>query len=390
MKSSEDKQTSRNACSSKKKPLHAAEKGTVTGMKRIRILALCAAFLFLCSGVHAENTGKTRVLVALGDSYTSGEGIEPFYGQDEPMSEKCGNPDWLAHRSEKSWPGMLTLPGVEGAMADHRGENFFFAAASAARTGNLFLLTDEEKEAGRSAEQEKKYDRDGIKGTALLAPQLSIFDELDEKGLKADYVVLTIGGNDLGFRSIIAMGALGLTESLSGETDIDKGLSYLEEQYEMKDIRGSLKRVYRDIAARAGAQATILVVGYPDPFIDETANFLISSSNAKIINEADYFFLIDLANLVDECRNEGMNICYVDVSNTFAGHGAYGEDPYINPLILTAREQDLNSRAIVSSASMHPNIKGAEAYARCVQNAIDQLEAGTDTYLFDDFTDDNN
>ena len=37
----------------------------------------------------------------------------------------------------------------------------------------------------------------------------------------------------------------------------------------------------------------------------------------------------------------------------------------------------------MSSASMHPNLKGAEAYARCVQDAIDRLEAGSGEYIFD-------
>lgn len=51
--------------------------------------------------------------------------------------------------------------------------------------------------------------------------------------------------------------------------------------------------------------------------------------------------------------------------------------------MLLAGKQDLNSMAVVSSASLHPNLKGAEAYARCVQDAIDQLEAGSERYIFD-------
>ncbi len=43
-------------------------------------------------------------MVSLGDSYSSGEGIEPFYGQNEPTADKVKNQDWLAHRSEKVGP----------------------------------------------------------------------------------------------------------------------------------------------------------------------------------------------------------------------------------------------------------------------------------------------
>ena len=166
-------------------------------MRKSFIFILCAFVILLCSCACAEKAGGSSVLVALGDSYTSGEGIEPFYGQNAPFSEKLKNPDWLAHRSEKSWPGMLRLPGVEGILADHPGENFFFAAASGAETKHLFLLTDEEKEAGQTAEFEKPYSREGISGVAVLPPQLSVFDELDEKvntifeGTQAEWNVLT-------------------------------------------------------------------------------------------------------------------------------------------------------------------------------------------------------
>ena len=361
-------------------------RGNTTLFIGLVCIALSVLFLVLFkngSGAKAEEAQRPRVLVALGDSYTAGEGIEPYYGQDAPMEEKCRNPDWLAHRSEKAWPGLLTLPGVDGVMADHRGVNYFFAAASGAKTQQLFLLTEEEKEAGMNAGLEKPYNRDGISGVAMLAPQLEIFDEVKGKGLEADYVVLTIGGNDLDFESVISMGMFGQTAFLPGETNVDKGVALLEQQYETAGVRELLKRAFRDIAACAGPQAVILAVGYPDPFIDETADTVFSKTAAKIINEANYFFTIELINLVDECRSEGMNICYVGVNDAFGGHGAYGADPYINPIKLLAGEQDLNSGAIVSSSSMHPNAKGAEAYAMCVQYAIDRLEAGTDIYIFD-------
>ena len=358
-------------------------------MKRICFFAFCVLALLICFHAFAEEAGGHKVLVALGDSYTAGEGIEPYYGQDAPMSEKCKDPDWLAHRSESGWPGMLTLPGVEGVLADHRGENFFIAAASGARTFHLFLLTDEEKEAGYTAEMEKKYNRDGISGVAMLAPQLSVFDELDEKGLKADYVVLTIGGNDVDFRSIITLSAFGQTTSLAGETNVDKGVTLLEQQYEAANVRKAIKRVFYDISARAGEQTTILAVGYPYPLVDEQAGAVFSSDSAKIMNEANFFFCTDLINLVDECRNEGMNICYVGVNDAFAGHGAYSDDPYVNPIMLMAGNQDLDSSVIVNSGSVHPNAKGAEAIARCVQYAIDRLEAGSERYIFDYFVKDD-
>ena len=59
----------------------------------------------------------------------------------------------------------------------------------------------------------------------------------------------------------------------------------------------------------------------------------------------------------------------------FAGHGAYSDDPYINPVYPGSLDQDLKTFMVASYYSMHPNEKGAEAYARCVQAMIDSLEA---------------
>ncbi|MBR5382294.1 MAG: hypothetical protein IK133_00590 [Clostridia bacterium] len=352
-------------------------------MKKTCILLLLAFIFLACSRACSEAEERGRVLVALGDSYIAGEGIEPYYGQDAPIAEKCKNPDWLAHRSESAWPGMLRLPGVEGVLAEHRNENYFLVAASGAKTDQLFLLTEAEINNGRTAELEKVYNRDGVSGTAMLEPQLAVFDKLDERGLKADYVVIMIGGNDVDFRGIITMSVFGQTKALPGETNIGKGLSFMEQQYETGNVRNAIKRALHDIASRAGEQACILVVGYPCPLIDDTADGVFSKDSAMILNEATFFYCIELINLVDECRSEGMNICYVGVNNVFEGHGAYSEDPYIHPIMLLAGKQDLDSKAIVNSGSLHPNLKGAEAYARCVQDAIDQLEAGSERYIFD-------
>lgn len=81
-------------------------------------MVACLSVFSFSSRVDAEeteNSGK-NIIVSLGDSYSSGEGIEPFFGQDEEISMKINNEDWLAHRSERSWSSLLTLPDVEGTM----------------------------------------------------------------------------------------------------------------------------------------------------------------------------------------------------------------------------------------------------------------------------------
>ena len=55
-----------------------------------------------------EDKKRDYVIVSLGDSYSSGEGNEPFYKQDKPVMDKIHEPDWLAHRSQIAWSGLLT------------------------------------------------------------------------------------------------------------------------------------------------------------------------------------------------------------------------------------------------------------------------------------------
>ena len=88
--------------------------------KKIRqvIARSCAVILMVGEILSADlmiayadenDNASDHIIVSLGDSYSSGEGIEPFYAQDLPLAEKVKAPDWLAHRSQNAWGGMLTL-----------------------------------------------------------------------------------------------------------------------------------------------------------------------------------------------------------------------------------------------------------------------------------------
>ena len=342
--------------------------------KLFRIFTAILASACLFGSAFAEG----KVMVSLGDSYSSGEGIEPFYGQDDEMEVKCRNPDWLAHRSEKSWPGLLTLPGVDGTMADHRGENWFFAAASGAKTDQLLLLSEEEKREGMTAEQEKEYNWRKTEGTGILPPQLDIFNELDAKGLKADYVTVTIGGNDMGFAELVKLAMVEFVTLAAGKTPEEKTEIIWERYYVSAGVCLKIKRAFSDIAARAGGQACILVAGYPHTLEPDTGEktMYFTEDSILIMNRLADRLNQELESITEECHEEGMNICFIPVDRAFEGHGAYAEDPWINPIIAGSEKQDLKRMMIASKYSMHPNEKGAQAYALCVQKVIDSLEKG--------------
>ena len=139
--------------------------------KRIkRVLTLITAMALVFAGLNftapvnvkaADASGK-KIVVSLGDSYSSGEGIEPFFGQDKDSAEKVEDEDWLAHRSKKAWSSLLKIDGQKMTKDD----NWFFVAASGAEVENL---TDTFT---------KSYNYDGLSGSKALVPQFDVFEEV--------------------------------------------------------------------------------------------------------------------------------------------------------------------------------------------------------------------
>ena len=316
----------------------------------------------------ADKKKHKRIIVSLGDSYSSGEGLLPFYGYDaDNMSKTVKNQDWLAHRSENSWPGMLTLPGVSGTMKDHKDDNWFFVASSGATTKNLYKTP-----------QKKEYSHGELKDKEYIDLQLEVFKKC--KCTIPDYVTMTLGGNDAGFVSII-------TEALlDNPTYVCPTLLYAQLEaiwllYKVPGgIRDKLHHCYSEIArlttdSKTGEKAAILVAGYPTLLKNEGCG-VFSEPECTTINKNVHKFNNAIKSLVEDCQKQGMNIHFVDVEPRFKGREAYtGKGQLINPVTLGAGPQDLDDKSPMNGCSMHPNPEGAKEYAACVQEVINELES---------------
>ncbi len=319
---------------------------------------------FLCEQMVFANPENeeipSRIIVSLGDSYSAGEGIPPFYGQTGTIDEKIANPDWLSHRSEKCWPGKLTLPDVSGEMADHRNENWYFVATSGALTNHL------------NNPFTKNYNHSKKSGSLDIHPQIEVFNMLGDK--KAEYVTLTLGGNDARFSEVVtqAISSTFSSDTSSLTSELDK---IWTDFYKEGGIRDKLRQSYTDISNAAGPQAKIIVAGYPK-LLSAQGNFIFSKDVAALVNNAVSRFNKEINALVNDCKASGMKITFVSVEEEFDGHEAYTSDPYINGIVFS-QDEDINQglSGIVSAYSIHPNEKGADAYARCVQRKIDSIEA---------------
>ena len=334
------------------------------------LLAMFQVLLCSMTSVYGDTVTSSDpvIMVSLGDSYSSGEGIPPFYGQKANASrkEKAQDEDWLAHRSTKSWPSLLKIPGISGTMGNYKVGNihtpatceWYFKASSGAKTEHI-----------NTKKQDKKVQEAYYNDTLYLPKQLDVFNDINSS---VDYVTLTIGGNDVDFAGIILQCAGSTYLHYNG---LNNKISKLWENFSV--TKANIKKTYQDIATAAGSQATIIVAGYPQLLDKDGKGALISKEEATTVNTNVSKFNAELQTIVNECRTSGMNIEFVDVEDEFnkdGGHQAFSSDPWINEIKYGAQTEDLKQLQWTSAYSVHPNEAGAQAYARCVNAKIEEVE----------------
>lgn len=361
-----------------------------SAVKRLAVLIVAAVLLMptISTSTYSVTVDDDmdKVMVSMGDSFSSGEGIPPFYDSELPVALKTESEDWLAHRSQKSWPGnlILYLPSENAwtPMKDRKDENWFFVASSGAETKHL------------SQPQAKLYNVDGYSFPfALIPPQLDIFEQLKREGRQVDYVTLTLGGNDAGFSDIIATCVFGSADvelaEQYGDTRVGSFLKFgalqnhinwlWENFYKDDGIGTRLIDAYEKIE-NAAPDARILVAGYPKLF-DPQGGLMISPQEAGMVNKLVTQFNTAVSHLIQNLREDGMKIEFISVEDIFEGHEIFSdiETTYFNGFVLlpgVKNTDDLDNSLsnLLSAYSVHPNAGGALAYATCVQEVIEEYE----------------
>ncbi len=361
---------------------------------------LCALLIFLSTGISAQAAltppDEAYIVVSLGDSYASGEGVEPFYDQNLPISEKVKSADWIAHRSHNSWAGQLKIPALYGdcPLSALKDMYWFFEAVSGAKTPEVTGIGVHWEDTALR----KKYtyfEADSsllgpelsiVSGTKDLSPQIKIFDQIEYGTVR--YVTLSIGGNDAQFVSVLKKVLLG--SSYLDFNNVEEFIAdfYKNDAEKLRLIIDSIVFTIKEVSRAAGPQATILVAGYPRLLSEEekvVKSFFIESAEAKAVNKAVSDFNDHIEEAVEKLRTkEGVDVWFVDVEEGgFKGHEAYTSDPYINPLMLNfgGYREDIDQGNPISQYSFHPNNDskdgkggGLEVYRKCFQEKIDWIE----------------
>ncbi len=328
------------------------------------------------------NQSNKRVIVTLGDSYSSGEGMNEYYGQfredgtEKSAAEKVKDPDWIAHRSPKSWAAGLKLDGKPLV----KGDNWYFVAATGATTKNL------------KNPQERKYAYHGQSGTATLPAQLDVFDYIDGQ---VAAVTVTIGGNDAGFADIIKVAVEDtLTKGNGLKAKIDKLTADLNNSD--SEIQSNIRQAYKDICEAAGS-APVIVIGYPylmyreakeiPIYINNTTIARLTKEQIKQINSVYELLNRRMSNLISVLQKDGYeNLTFLDMASSSRKHGlGSGAASYIGEIrIAPSLSEDYSSTLTAISSSLHLNEKGSELYTSKVQDKIDSLELSNRGTVFSD------
>ncbi|ADU47326.1 hypothetical protein Intca_0790 [Intrasporangium calvum DSM 43043] len=336
--------------------------------------------------------GTTHEYVALGDSYSAGEGLSPYLpGTDQPsISEPNHN---VCHRSDQAYSYVLhdryyTKPPLP-----------MFVACSGSITNDLF--------APNNAVNMK------LDGSAPEDPQLDAITS------QTKLVTLTMGGNDVGFVDIVSACAANLIAWVPScqNTKVklwapnpprfyEKSLSSIVDS-RMQALKGtasastfplfgdsparaygqakpihSWSAILKEIKKRAAPDAKIIIAGYPQLLSDKNGyvwdapgssyltigrvgptNILIRKGPASWIRSK-----IAEANQGIRAAAEGMNdpnVQYADVAAEFTGHAIGDSEPWIF-LVTGSGKDDLDSR------SLHPTADGQKAYELAVAKALNK------------------
>ncbi|MGI8579488.1 MAG: SGNH/GDSL hydrolase family protein [Solirubrobacteraceae bacterium] len=253
--------------------------------------------------------------VAIGDSFSSGEGVPPF-----DRSTTIAGRD-TCHRSSRAWPLLL---------AGRSGGDTYSLACSGATVAEVIDGDDRRAERDRRPSQVMRLAR--IAGVRL--------------------VTVTIGGNDVGFARVLRRCA---THLRCDRYYAARGHDRLRTRIEALAAR--LPALYTSLQ-RAAPSARVVVVGYPRLFPLRPSRFTCAALSSIGPEEVRYLNArtADLdAAIRGAARTAGAG--YVDALDAFAGHaiGCAGAQ-WVSHLRLAHPEY-----------SFHPNTAGQRRLAEVVE-----------------------
>ena len=319
-------------------------------------------------------------VVALGDSYSSGEGASgpegvDYYRETDVLGNLGDSEGRNAcHRSRLAWPRKTVLndsASTLGSRSDSWDDtlDFQFHACSGAQTENI--LPYHSVPSGQS----KPANLFGETGRGQYG-ELSQMDKgyLDDN---TTLVLLSMGGNDARFSDVIKECIYGAGLQACPDTELS-GESEDMDVTVPRDINGRVRRslevMIYEIADRA-PNAKIVLMGYPKLLENDGACIPgIGTAEGPWINDMSQVMADMTENLVGTSeyglRAAGYQVWHADPIAEFAGEAICGDPETIHGIVASKTEGDPPGIVPPSAQSFHPKPAGTDHYRDALQEVL--------------------
>lgn len=337
-------------------------------------------------------TKPDHFVVAMGDSYSAGEGASDNEGHDyyNTTDNHGGGPHAnLCHRSRKAWSRKTTLPDKPGASIGSRADSwapdmdFHLVACSGAESQHLLPDPQLPMNDGRR-NPTNAFGQDG-------RGQFGQVSQIDRGFLNENTTLVTfsIGGNDARFADVFAKCIKNILtpcpdDTLDGTSDPVK--NYVPHLIRTK-VKQSVLTNLRVMHRRA-PNAQILLVGYPHILSHGVLDDFCGISGLQI-SEPEYDWLHQTGTLLnrvlgDTASNQlhsaveiarnlyDIPVSYANPIPAFGGKGVCG-DPQLIHGIVSHKSKGEDDDKIRSNQSFHPNKQGIMLYAQVVSDKLSNI-----------------
>lgn len=274
-------------------------------------------------GFSAELPSNQDYL-ALGDSFSSGEGAYDYFVETDTNENKC-------HLSRQSYPYLI------GRRVGFR--NYHSAACSGAKIQDITTFV-----------QKQKLPEPNTMGNLLPGFQKQIQYVRDQN---PSVVTVGIGGNDIGFIS-----------KMKACLNVGTCYQYYEDRLEMvREVNrqfATLASLYQLLKTETRSTARVYVVGYPRVAKEGgscAVNVRLDSDEVVLVNQ-----LIDYLNVVIATAARKTGLPYIDVSEAFAGHRLCETTAVQTAMNGITAGDDI--WGIFGNESFHPNQLGHQLYTQ--------------------------
>jgi GDSL-like Lipase/Acylhydrolase len=328
-------------------------------------------------------------VVAIGDSYASGEGVGNYYtGTDDDYLSYSWN---ACRRSKNAWPRSIKLhdsSSTVGAMADSfsSGIDFQFTACSGSTTTQM----------GATDAPSYWNSRPSMDTFHQPAPwangQFSEQRQIESGALSEDttLVLLSAGGNDANFSGVMQYCAVGTWNCTDREADWHENINVAQQ-----NVQWLIKQIHNK-----ARNATVALVGYPHLFavdhggcagvynaeeidmLNRLSDYMANRARESVaaLRTQDSTLKVGFIDMIPglpggACSAQGNPEHIIGISFDNTGPGDFQENPRNDDdnLPCPLRWSPISDLKCVSRTSFHPNAAGAADYASWVTSQLPEI-----------------